>query len=243
MTETESGFRLERVATGIPGLDRITHGGLFKGGVYILTGVPGAGKTILANQMCFSFAARDQNALYLTLLAETHGRLLAQLRAFSFFDEAALGSRIRYVNGFSAMESGSLDALLELTRTAIREHSAQLLILDGMASVGAFARSPIEYKKFINSLQTWASLLGCTVMFLTVSEQGLEPEHTIVDGIIELTLAPVRTMVERRLEYDLSARGLELKDTLRVSGSLIARGHPSAPGRPAKSRVLRRKAR
>src|SRR3954469_14316445 len=43
----------ERVRSGIGGLDVILGGGLFEGGIYVITGSPGAGKTVLANQMGF----------------------------------------------------------------------------------------------------------------------------------------------------------------------------------------------
>jgi circadian clock protein KaiC len=43
----------ERLATGLPGLDRILHGGLLQGGAYLVHGAPDMGKTVLANQMCF----------------------------------------------------------------------------------------------------------------------------------------------------------------------------------------------
>ena len=39
---------MTRLPTAIPGLDEILHGGLFEGGVYILEGPPGTGKTTLA---------------------------------------------------------------------------------------------------------------------------------------------------------------------------------------------------
>jgi hypothetical protein len=38
---------LERLPTGIPGLDAILRGGFLKAGIYIAHGNPGAGKTIL----------------------------------------------------------------------------------------------------------------------------------------------------------------------------------------------------
>ncbi len=47
---------LERVPTGIAGLDEILGGGLFRGGVYIVQGTPGSGKTIFGNQACYTHA-------------------------------------------------------------------------------------------------------------------------------------------------------------------------------------------
>ena len=48
---------LRRVPTGIEGLDIIVQGGFFEGGITIIQGKPGVGKTILANQLCFNHAA------------------------------------------------------------------------------------------------------------------------------------------------------------------------------------------
>jgi circadian clock protein KaiC len=47
---------LERVPTGIPGLDIVLRGGFLKAGIYILRGEPGTGKTIFGNQFCFNHA-------------------------------------------------------------------------------------------------------------------------------------------------------------------------------------------
>ena len=72
MADTSVHFpALQRVASGIAGLDRILHGGFFKGGSYLLIGPPGAGKTILGNQLCFNHVATGGRALYISLLAET----------------------------------------------------------------------------------------------------------------------------------------------------------------------------
>ena len=58
MTETPEQPRgLQRFKSGIAGLDRILGGGLFIGGNYLVMGPPGAGKTILGNQLCFHHIA------------------------------------------------------------------------------------------------------------------------------------------------------------------------------------------
>ena len=45
-----------KVPTGVPGLDRITHGGLPKGRTTLITGKSGAAKSILALQLASSLA-------------------------------------------------------------------------------------------------------------------------------------------------------------------------------------------
>ncbi|WP_373044571.1 RAD55 family ATPase [Vulgatibacter sp.] len=186
--ESELPPLLQRIPTGVRGLDGILGGGLFQAGIYILAGRPGAGKTTIANQMCFDHVRGGGRALYVTLLAETHGRMMAQLRQMSFFDMQAVGGPVKYINGFSAVESRGLAGLLELVRNGIREHRATLLVLDGMVTASNFANSTVDYKRFINELQTWVGVIGCTVLFLTSAggAPGEQPEHTMVDGIIEL---------------------------------------------------------
>src|SRR4030095_200171 len=103
-----------RRKTGIPGLDRILDGGLLASGVYIVQGPPGAGKTILANQICFHHAATGQHAVYVTLLAESHSRMFEHLRRMAFFDEAAIPERVYYIGGYSTLQSGGLNALVTL---------------------------------------------------------------------------------------------------------------------------------
>ena len=44
------------VPTGIVGLDQIIRGGFYRGGLYIVEGAPGTGKTTLANQIAYNRA-------------------------------------------------------------------------------------------------------------------------------------------------------------------------------------------
>ena len=82
----EDGGVLELLPSGIAGLDVILGGGFLKGGLYIIQGPPGAGKTTLGNQICFNHVADEKRALYATLLAEYHARMMQHLSIMSFFD-------------------------------------------------------------------------------------------------------------------------------------------------------------
>ena len=185
MTEAKD----ERVATGVEGLDRILGGGLVRNSIFMLCGRPGAGKTILSNQVAFAHARAGGSVVYATLLAETHGRMISQLSPLSFFDKALIGSKLKYLSAYEAITEGGLDALLKLVQSMVRDQRASLLVLDGMVTAEGLARSPVEYKKFISSLQTWVAMVECTVLFVTSGglTADVAPEHTMVDGIIELS--------------------------------------------------------
>jgi circadian clock protein KaiC len=181
--------RIDRLPTGIQGLDIVLQGGVLRGGIYIVQGTPGAGKTILGNQLCFNHARRGGRALYVTLLAETHGRMLAHIGQLGFFDEKAIPDGVSYLSAFRILETEGLKGLAEALRREIRARDVDLLVLDGLVSAEETAGSPREFKKFIHELQIQADLADCTMILLTsaAADQGFaSAEHTMVDGLIEL---------------------------------------------------------
>ncbi|WP_207460400.1 ATPase domain-containing protein [Azospirillum sp. SYSU D00513] len=207
---------LDRVPSGIHGLDLILRGGFLRGGVYIIQGVPGAGKTILANQMCFTHVASGGRAAYVTLLAESHTRMLQHLRPMSLFDESAIPERLYYVSGFKTLEDEGLKGLVDLLRREIRGQKASLMVLDGLVAAEETAGSDREFKKFVHEVQTHAAMHDCTVLLLTSGKPGpVRAEHTMVDGLIDLDDQVFEVRTERALQVR----------KFRGSGSLRGR-HP-----------------
>src|SRR5690349_3117049 len=129
MTETlEPPHSLQRFKSGLAGLDRILGGGLFMGGNYLVMGPPGAGKTILGNQLCFHHIASGGRAIYLSLLSETSSRLLAALEPFTFYTPDPIGEALTYFNGYGVLEQEGLEGLLKLIRAETRSRRATLLV-------------------------------------------------------------------------------------------------------------------
>lgn len=59
---------IQRLATGVPGLDAVLNGGLPEYSFNLIVGEPGAGKTTLAHQIMFANASPERPALYFTIL-------------------------------------------------------------------------------------------------------------------------------------------------------------------------------
>ncbi|UQY37379.1 AAA family ATPase [Pseudomonas fulva] len=179
--------QLQRLQSGIEGLDALLKGGLVAGASYIVQGRPGSGKTILANQVAFNHVRDGGRVLVATLLAESHERLFQFLSTMSFFDPGKVGAEIQFVSAFDTLENEGLDEVVKLLRREISRQKATLLIVDGLLNARSKAENQIDTKKFISELQGHAAFAGCTVLFLTSSrlDDG-SPEHTMVDGVIEL---------------------------------------------------------
>jgi circadian clock protein KaiC len=196
---------LPRLRSGIAGLDEILGGGFVEGASYIIQGQPGAGKTIFANQIAFSNIVEGRKVLYVTLLAETHDRLFQSLSTFEFFDRSRLGRDISYMSVFQTLRDEGLSALVQLLRKETQRHKATLLVFDGLLNARDRVQSDLDVKTFVAEVQSQAAFVGCTVLFLTsarVTEDS--PEHTMVDGVIELhdELTGVRSV--RRLQVKKS---------------------------------------
>ncbi len=191
-----------RLRTGIDGLDAITGGGLLAGGVYIVQGAPGCGKTVLANHVCFNLVARGARAVYVTMLAESHARLMQHMRAMSFFDDAAIPDSLYYVSAFDALRSGGLPAVISLLRGEVRTHEAQLLVLDGLLVAAHAAESEQAMKMFVSELQAHSVLTGCSTLLLAslTAERPSSPEQTMVDGIVALADRALGPRRERAIE-------------------------------------------
>ncbi|MET0412280.1 MAG: ATPase domain-containing protein [Polyangiaceae bacterium] len=216
----------ERLPTGVPGLDPLLRGGLPRGGVYILEGPPGAGKTILANQMCYHAASNQLQSVYLTLLAESHARMIGHLGTLSFFRPEHVGEWIQYTSAFKNLEAEGLPGLLRVARELVVGRKAALLVLDGLASALDSSPSDRDYRKFLHELQALASMTDCTVLLLASVDQNpsVRPEHTMVDGIIELseTMFGVRSQRHLRIRKLRATESVPGEHTLRISSEGIS---------------------
>jgi circadian clock protein KaiC len=183
------GDKLIRITSGIDGLDTVLNGGFFKGGIYLIQGTPGTGKTTLANQLCFHRIGQGDRALYFTLLAEYHARMVQYIGGMSFFDHSRLPDQMSYISGFKVMRDEGLPALLTMIRREILARKVSVLIVDGLVAARRVASSYQSFNEFLHDLQGLAVSTGCSVFLVASGDRDTQanPEHTQVDGILELS--------------------------------------------------------
>jgi circadian clock protein KaiC len=93
-TGGDAGGEIDRVPSLVPGLDTVLRGGFLRGGLYIVQGSPGAGKTILGSQIIYTHAAQGRRAVFITVLGENHGRMMQHLRPMRFFDPSLVPAKV-----------------------------------------------------------------------------------------------------------------------------------------------------
>jgi circadian clock protein KaiC len=110
---TTGKVKINRLPTGVPGLDEILGGGLPEFSFNIIAGAPGSGKTTLAHQIVFTNATPERPALYFTILGEPAIKMLRYQQQYTFFDQAKLNNAVRFINLSQVVLEKDLDAVLE----------------------------------------------------------------------------------------------------------------------------------
>ena len=90
---------INRLTTGVPGLDEVLGGGLPEFSFNLIAGQPGCGKTTLAHQIMFAMARHERLALYFTVLGEPPLKMLRYQQQFDYFNSEAINSSIRFKIG------------------------------------------------------------------------------------------------------------------------------------------------
>ena len=199
---------VETIATGIPHLDDILGGGLRRRSTTVVIGAPGTGKTVLAQQLAFHRASLGEPALYLTGYSETHDKLLAHNRGFTFFRPDAIGHSIHFGSLADLLKRGgeeTEDAIL----TTARNHRAALVVLDGFQSMRAALADAQAIAHFVYSLGAKLALVDAALVVIIegdLSETSRYPELFVADVILVLRHALVDRRKWRLVEV-MKARG------------------------------------
>ncbi|MET0268763.1 MAG: ATPase domain-containing protein [Duganella sp.] len=186
--KTGSSPRIPLLPTGVAGFDQILGGGFPAHSLYLIQGLAGSGKTTLACQIGFHHAHQGKKVLILTLIAESHGKMLNHLSSFSFFDEQLVGERIVFLGAYPDLLKGGLRQLLKSISTTLAEQKPDIMIIDGFRSVREARPSDVALSEFMLSLNSLVSAMRCTTFLLSPTEGNVaDSENTLVDGLIELS--------------------------------------------------------
>ncbi|HEY7070479.1 MAG TPA: ATPase domain-containing protein [Acidimicrobiales bacterium] len=192
---------IERLPTGNERLDAVLGGGLVLNSITLLVGLPGSGKTLLAEQCVFATASPDRPGLYLSTVSEPLDKLLRYGQSLTFFETDKVGSSVFYDELGSALDEGGLPRVLERIDLLIKEHRPGVVVIDSFKALKAFAADEADFRRFLHELT--GRLTARAISSLWVGEYGVEDgldssEFAVADAVIDLT---TKRMGERSIRY------------------------------------------
>ncbi len=186
---------VNRVSTGIAGLDEMLGGGLIGGRAYLVEGPPGAGKTILATHFAMAGVDRGENALYVTLeepadqLKEDMARLGFNVGSgnFKIVDATPVNPERSVVFSESPdIEFGeSFERLLNSLSAELRKRDYQRVVIDPITMVKLTVPNELEYRKIFLAFLKTLRRYNVTVL-MTAEVEKSDVEKYLVSGVIRL---------------------------------------------------------
>ncbi len=200
---------VERISTGIPGLDELIEGGFPEGSVTLLAGGAGAGKTLFSSQFLWHGLENGEKGLYITLEEEPDD-IKGDAAEFGWEFEEHEGDsfRITYLNPFK--DSGGF---ADRIRKEIDEIGADRVVIDSVSVMGMYDETPGKIRERLYDLIRKLKREEVTVIMTTEIPRGQSDaisrfgvEEFVADGVIVLRGMGVAGEMGRRLRVEKMRR-------------------------------------
>ena len=209
------------VPSGIDGLDDVLRGGFPENCLYMITGLPGTGKTSLAIQFLLEGVRLGERCLYVTLsetrreieqVARSHGWDLTGLHLVELVSSERNLSADALLTVFNPSEM-ELGETTEALIAAVNECRPQRLVIDSLSEVRLIAQNALRYRRQVLALKQFFSGRDCTVLLLDDRTGGLEDDHlqSIAHGVILLEQLVNQYGAERRRLRVSKMRGVAFR--------------------------------
>lgn len=181
----------DRIQTGVRNFDAVLCGGLPRRSVTLFGGSPGAGKTILSQQVCFKNAMPDCRALFIQTLSEPTAKTLRYLKQFSYFDPKKLEDEsVQFIDLGGIMRTKGLEQASAKLLESLKQISPAFVVIDSFKVFSDLAKSAEELRKFTYEVAIQLMAWECTAFLLgefSPEELQRSPLSSIVDGIVILS--------------------------------------------------------
>lgn len=125
---------MERISTGISGLDGLIEGGIPKGFTVLIAGNPGTGKTILTAHFLYDGLTKNENAIYVSF-SESKEQFFNNTDRFEMdFRKFQNQNKFTFLDVSSFTNEGIQDALEEILATIKATH-AKRIVIDSFSAI------------------------------------------------------------------------------------------------------------
>ncbi len=202
---------MDRVKTGIEGLDQLLYGGFLRGDAIVVAGAPGTGKTSLGMQYLYNGITKyRENGLFITF-EEFPERIYRDADNYGW-DFRALEDQGKLKVLFTSPEVLQQDIIRDqgIVHEMLSEIGATRVVVDSISNLQGVAESPRKFREavyaLVNALKAESLTSVLTRELQEEEESGGGPEEFVADGLIRLTSDYVMGHRMRYIEV-LKSRG------------------------------------
>ena len=194
---------MERVKTGIPGLDELLNGGIPKTHLALVTGTSGTGKTIFCCQFIKEGVERyNENAVYLSF-EEPIEAIKENVKGFGWdFDKLEKSGKFAFIR----YDPFHIEDVFNILESKVREIKASRVVVDSISAIGLHVKDSTELRRMIFNLSMILRKLGCTALLVSemvpgskgISRYGVE--EFVADAVIVLYYERIQSSFTRALQ-------------------------------------------
>jgi KaiC/GvpD/RAD55 family RecA-like ATPase len=194
---------MERIKTGITGLDEIMKGGIPKGQIVLVTGTSGTGKTILCSQFLYKgITDFKENAVFLSF-EEPESSIKENIKTFGWDMESFEKSGNML---FLKYDPYHIEDVFDMMESNIRQIGAKRVIIDSVSALGLHVKDGSVLRRMIFSLSDILRRLDCTAILTSeivhgspgISRYGVE--EFVADSVIVLYYERIQSTFSRAIQ-------------------------------------------
>jgi len=182
---------VERIKTGISGLDGLIEGGFPRGDTILLAGGTGCGKTIFSTQFIYKGATQQgEKGLYATFEEEAKTLKRNMLRFGFDLEKLEREGMVRIID-LEALRGSGLSANIEFILSELKDLGSKRLVIDSLTAFLVACEEKFEYRTIMHVFYRRLKSIGCTsIMTCSVptgyGTLGLGIEEFVADSVITL---------------------------------------------------------
>jgi circadian clock protein KaiC len=184
---------LERVSTGVEGLDAMTGGGLWRGSASLVAGPSGSGKTTLGLQFALEGLRRGERSLYVNF-QENPSQLARTIRGLGADprEARARGLERMYISPVELQ----IDSIVTEIFRRIEEHGIQRVVIDAVGDLSNSANDTQRMHDYLYAMVQHLGVNGVTSLFtfetlghnLTGDQMNIGPVSYMCDNLVLLEM-------------------------------------------------------
>jgi circadian clock protein KaiC len=204
---------LPKIATGIPGFDELSHGGLPRNRTSLLRGGPGSGKTVFALQSLVNAVRRRQEPGIFVAFEEDTGQVIANAASFDWGLPALARNKLFFLDAKlspDVVKSGEFDlsGMLAMLKAKKEEIGAKWIVFDGIDVLLTLLQNPVAEMREIYRIRDWLADNEVNAAIITAK---IDRDNSGVAnyGFLQFMVDCV-VRFERRLEHGVALHRLEI---------------------------------